>query len=83
VIDNPEKFGLVRSVDQADLEKRQAIRDTLDQQIKAILARYQGDLDEANWYNNNVPGVGQTVDYKQLPEYPIEATRLEELKAAI
>jgi hypothetical protein len=83
VITNPEKFGLVRSTDQADLEKRKAIRDTLDVLLRNVLAAYQAEVDQVNWHNNNMPGVGQNIDYKSLPPYPVEATRLEELKAAI
>jgi hypothetical protein len=83
VIDNPEKFGLVRSTDPADLEKRKAIRETLDGLLRNILAAYQAEVDQVNWHNNNMPGVGQNIDYKSLPPYPVEAARLEELKAAI
>lgn len=31
---------------------------------------YRNECDEADWYNNNMPGVGQTLQYKSRPPKP-------------
>ncbi len=32
--------------------------------------KYESECNQAHWYNNNMPGVGQTIDYKPLPKKP-------------
>lgn len=40
--------------------------------------QYESECSEANWYNNNMPGVGQNLDYMSLPEKPKELTLLQQ-----
>lgn len=46
-----------------------------------VEAKYKADYANASWYNNNIPGVGQTTDYMPTPLYPKELTILEKILA--
>ena len=44
--------------------------------IDSIKSKYEAEKDHVRWFNNNMPGVGQTVDYLTEPPYPKEIDSL-------
>jgi hypothetical protein len=46
--------------------------EALEEIVKPLMDRYEAGCADADWYNNNMPGVGQTLDYKSRPEMPQE-----------
>lgn len=46
------------------------LRDALQQAIRWAEIAYTLEWETAQWYNNNMPGVGQTIDYRSVPDPP-------------
>lgn len=64
------------------MNKEQILKD-LDEVIADLEKDYNGQCDHANWYNNNVPGVGQTSAYMPLPPIPAVLPKLTALREKI
>jgi len=47
------------------------LKQTLINVSNEIGTDYRNQCDEVDWYNNNMPGVGQTFDYKSRPIKPL------------
>lgn len=52
-------------------ERLEELEDALKTVHEKISNYYDSQCNEANWYNNNMPRVGQSLDYKPLPPKPI------------
>jgi hypothetical protein len=58
---------------QQSQEKRiEELETALKEVIKGIESDYKKRCEDVDWYNNNMPGVGQELDYKSFPVKPIE-----------
>ena len=44
-----------------------------------IAQRYNSAVADADWHNNNMPNVGQGVDYKPYPPKPKELEKIDEI----
>jgi hypothetical protein len=51
--------------------EKQKLRDALQEIVTELDKSYRAECDHADWYNNNMPGVGQTIDYVSRPSMPI------------
>lgn len=47
--------------------------------IDSIESKYKAEKEHADWFNNNMPGVGQTLDYLPVPNYPKELESLKKI----
>jgi hypothetical protein len=56
-----------------------ALVEALREVITHINKQYEAECDDANWYNNNTPNVGISLDYMALPPYPAYAEKAKAL----
>lgn len=54
--------------------------DELNAAIDEMEKDYKTQKEQADWHNNNVPGVGQTIDYMSYPPEPPGLKRLKQLR---
>lgn len=47
--------------------------------INTIESKYNAEKEHVQWFNNNMPGVGQTTDYMVEPPYPRELDSLKKI----
>jgi hypothetical protein len=52
----------------------------LDDAIKQMENRYQAERADVDWFNNNTPNVGISVDYKSYPPAPAGLDNLKKLR---
>lgn len=74
---NPQGKSIAKITDIEDANKllalinnHDALVKTLSEAIEKEEAKYNSNKDQADWYNNNMPGVGQTLDYQSYPPLP-------------
>lgn len=73
-------WAMVRYADAATTSQSSVIKEQAEriEKLEAALREladeigkdYRNECDEADWYNNNMPGVGQSLDYKSRPSKP-------------
>jgi hypothetical protein len=62
------------------MNQNQIWLDEINAAITEIEKEYQAQKEEADWFNNNTPGVGQTIDYKSYPPEPAGLARLKQIR---
>lgn len=71
VINNRKRSYETLEQQHAALKDRaQKLVDALNAVVKQWQNQYDAECGQADWYNNNMPGVGQTLDYKSRPAIP-------------
>jgi len=51
-------------------EERDRYKKALEEISEPMRSEYEAACADADWYNNNMPGVGQSLDYKSRPAKP-------------
>lgn len=54
--------------------------EALDKTIATAQKEYDSICAYANWFNNNMPNVGITIDYKPVPPEPESLIQLKKLR---
>ena len=75
--DPPDRLAALHEAELA--EARKPWREALEMAVREAEARHDASVQAADWYNNNTPNVGQTVDYQAaepLPEWVAAARAL-------
>lgn len=62
--------GAYRAGAFAEAVRARPLQDSLAEAIKWAEVAYTAEWEAVQWYNNNVPGVGQKIDYKSVPAPP-------------
>ncbi len=84
------KNGLGKEVNEANAahlttcwNNHSALVEALREVISHEEQKYNSDCEHANWYNNNMPGVGQTLEYIPLPSYPDHIIKARQLLTSL
>jgi len=64
---------------EAALDRSRYLLKKIQETIDVIESKYKSQCADADWYNNNMPNVGGSLDYKSKPPYPKELTILKKL----
>lgn len=60
-------------------EKSEALEESLRESIKEAEDKFNATKNDADWFNNNTPNVGITVDYQTYPPLPAWVQKAKEL----
>ena len=59
----------------AEIRAHYRLREKVRRAVDAEQRAYKARMDSADWFNNNTPGVGQTVEYRNarpMPDWVLE-----------